>query len=74
MTVTQDYWSEESYSGESEPEAEPAPKAAATKSDRPDPVKKTAEPTKSQAKPAPKSSAPSLKGGQSTLMGFFKKK
>jgi len=76
--VTRDEWREESYSGESEPEPEPAVSAKSTQiavsslARKPsDSVKKT-DPPKAQSKPAPKSAA-GKKGGQGTLTGFFKK-
>lgn len=81
--VSKDYWTDESYSGESEPEqVEPQPKAQpASKRGSSKPPIKARESASSVGsgsgvgagggvkKPAGKSAA-----GQSTLMGFFKKK
>lgn len=82
-TVSKDYWTDESYSGESEPEqvetqprAQPASKRGGNK-----PPMKARESASSVGSGSGagaggnmKKSAGKPTGGQSTLMGFFKKK
>jgi DNA polymerase delta subunit 3 len=80
--VTKDYDTEESYSGESEPEitTKSKPKAApAKKAPAPTPSRTTSTTSvESDRKPnVSKTASGAMKkgpGGQSTLQGFFKKK
>jgi DNA polymerase delta subunit 3 len=81
--VTKDYDTEESYSGESEPEtaAKSKPKAAAPPKKAPAPApSRTASSTSVESDRKPninKTASGAMKkgpGGQSTLQGFFKKK
>ena len=80
--VTKDYDTEESYSGESEPEtSQSKPKAAPSTKKAPAPVpSRTASTTSVESDRKPnigKAASGTIKkgpGGQSTLQGFFKKK
>ncbi|WVQ71325.1 hypothetical protein IAR50_000853 [Cryptococcus sp. DSM 104548] len=71
--VSKDYYTDESFSGDSEPEQKPAPKAAPAKA-RPPIKAQGSSNSVGSAGGAKKGGAGAKPAGQSTLMGFFKKK